>query len=110
MLNHLKSLLNLETLVILALAAIALALPGTMDPAAVMLAVITGQGIIPSGNVATELTYVTRRAFVPKLVVQLYNASPTAASLLANSQPAYGGVSSVSVPVQGAAVRLRSVV
>jgi hypothetical protein len=103
MLNHLKSLLNLETLVILALAAIALALPGTMDPAAVMLAVITGAGIIPSGNVATELTYVTRRAFVPKLVVQLYNASPTAASLLSNSQPAYGGVSSVSVPVQGAA-------
>lgn len=64
---------------------------------------LTGQGIIPSGAVAQELTNVTRRAFVPKLVVQLYNSSPTMASLLANSQPAYGGVSSVSVPVQGAA-------
>lgn len=63
---------------------------------------LIGQGIIPSGAVATELTAVTRRAFVPKLVVQLYNSSPTMASLLANSQPAYGGVSSVSVPVQGA--------
>ena len=68
----------------------------------VALAVVTGTGIIPSGAIANELTYVTRRAFVPKLVVQLYNASPMMASLLANSQPAYGGVSSVSVPVQGA--------
>lgn len=63
---------------------------------------LLGQGIIPAaGTVATELTAVTRRAFVPKGVVQLYNASPTIASFLANAQPAYGGVSSVSVPVQG---------
>ena len=66
-----------------------------------ILSVVTGTGIIPSGAIANELTYVTRRAFVPKLVVQLYNSSPTMASLLANSQAAYGGVSSVSVPVQG---------
>lgn len=66
-------------------------------------AVVFGTGIMPqAGSIATELTYITRRAFVPKMVVQIYNNSPTMASLLGNAQPAYGGVSSVSVPVQGA--------
>ena len=63
---------------------------------------VLGSGIIPSGSIATELSYVTRRAFVPKLVVQLYNSTPLLAALLANSQSASGGVSSVTVPVQGA--------
>lgn len=68
-----------------------------------LLGVVFGTGIMPAaGAIATELTYITRRAFVPKLVVQIYNNSPTMASLLANAQNAYGGVSSVSVPVQGA--------
>ena len=62
-----------------------------------------GTGILPSGATGTELTAVTRRAFVTKLVVQLYNSSPTLAMLIGNSQPAVGGVNSVSVPVQGAA-------
>jgi hypothetical protein len=48
------------------------------------------------------LTYVTRRAFIPKMVVQLYNSTPLMAALIANSQQASGGVSSVVVPVQGA--------
>lgn len=64
---------------------------------------VLGQGIVPpAGPISTELTYITRRAFVPKMVVQIYNSSPTMASLLGNAQPAYGGISSVSVPVQGA--------
>ena len=64
---------------------------------------VFGQGIIPAaGAISNELTYITRRAFIPKMVVQIYNNSPTMASLLANAQPAYGGVSSISVPVQGA--------
>jgi hypothetical protein len=62
---------------------------------------VFGNGIIPSGNIASELTYVTRRAFIPKMVVQLYNTSPLFAALLANAQTASGGVSSVTVPVQG---------
>ena len=37
---------------------------------------VLGQGIIPSGSIANELTAVTRRAFIPKLVVQLYNSTP----------------------------------
>ena len=61
-----------------------------------------GQGVIPSGALGNELSYVTRRAFVKKLVVQLYNTSPLTAALIANSQPASGGVSSVTIPAQGA--------
>ena len=63
---------------------------------------VFGQGIVPAaGPIANELTYVTRRAFIPKMVVQLYQSSPVIAALLANSQTASGGVSSISVPVQG---------
>ena len=63
-----------------------------------------GQGVIPAGGVNSlgqELQYVVRRAFVKKLVVQLYNTSPLTAALIANSQPATGGVSSVTIPAQG---------
>ena len=62
-----------------------------------------GGGIIPATGSSqyTELTYVTRRAFIPKLVVQLYNSTPLMAALIANSQQASGGVSQVTVPVQG---------
>lgn len=61
-----------------------------------------GTGIIPSGAIAAELTAVTRRAFIPKMIVQIYNTSPLLAAFLANAQMATGGVSSVSCPVQGA--------
>jgi hypothetical protein len=63
-----------------------------------------GGGILPASGTSqyTELTYVTRRAFIPKLVVQLYNSTPLMAALIANSQSASGGVSQVTVPVQGA--------
>jgi len=62
---------------------------------------VLGTGIIPSGSIGNELTYVTRRAFVPKLTVQIYNSSPLAAALISNAQMASGGISSVTVPVQG---------
>ena len=62
-----------------------------------------GGGIVPATGSSqyTELTYVTRRAFIPKLVVQIYNSTPLMAALIANSQMASGGVSSITVPVQG---------
>ena len=66
---------------------------------------VLGTGIMPTGGVGSlgaELQYVTRRAFVKKLVVQIYNTSPLAAALIGNSQPASGGVSSVTIPAQGA--------
>ena len=65
---------------------------------------VLGTGIMPQGGVGSlgqELQYVTRRAFVKKLVVQIYNTSPLAAALIGNSQPASGGVSSVTIPAQG---------
>jgi len=63
---------------------------------------VLGQGIVPSASpLGTELQYVTRRAFVKKLVVQIYNTSPLTAALIANAQPASGGVSSVTIPAQG---------
>lgn len=64
---------------------------------------VFGQGIVPSGNVGVELSYVTRRAYIPKMIVQIYNTSPAFAALLANAQTASGGVSSVTVPLQGQA-------
>lgn len=67
----------------------------------IVFAVLIGTGIMPSGAAGTELTAVTRRAFVPKNIVQIYKSSATLAAALANAQTASGGVSSVTVPVQG---------
>src|SRR6516164_4343160 len=64
---------------------------------------VLGTGIIPSGAIGNELNALTRRAFIPKLVVQLYKASPTLSAMIANAQMASGGVSSVTVPLQGSA-------
>jgi hypothetical protein len=62
---------------------------------------LTGVGIVPSGSAAAELTAITRRAFLPTLTVQIYNASPFLAALMANAQVASGGISPITVPVQG---------
>ena len=63
-----------------------------------------GTGILPSGATGNELIAVTRRAFIPKLVVQLYKATPTLSALLAAADPISGGVSPVTQPVQGASM------
>ena len=57
---------------------------------------------MPSGAVGSELSALTRRAFVPRLVVQIYKATPLLSLLLRNAQRARGGVSQVTIPVQGA--------
>lgn len=56
---------------------------------------------VPYGN---ELAAVTRRGFLPYFFVQIYNSSPVLAAMLANAKPCAGGVSSISVPVQGNAM------
>lgn len=61
---------------------------------------ITGAGIVPSGAIGTELTYVTRRAFMPFLTVQIYSATPALSLLLRNAQRAKGGMSQITAPVQ----------
>ena len=65
---------------------------------------LLGSGIVPSGAVGNELTAVTRRSFIPRLIVQFGNATPTLSAALSNAQMCSGGVSSVTVPVQGAAI------
>lgn len=63
---------------------------------------VAGAGIVPaSGPVFNELQSVVRRAFVPSLFVQLYKANPALSFLLRNAQKAQGGVSQITVPIQG---------
>lgn len=62
---------------------------------------VFNNGIVPGGSIGAELAAITRRAFIPSLVVQIYKAHPVLSLLLGNSQRAAGGISSVTVPVQG---------
>ena len=62
-------------------------------------------GILPAaGAQFNELNAITRRAFIPSLVVQQYQATPLLSALLAQANTASGGVSSVTVPVQGSSL------
>lgn len=60
-----------------------------------------GVGIVPSGAIGNELVATTRRAFIPRMVVQIYKATPLLSLLMRNAQRARGGVSQITVPVQG---------
>ena len=63
---------------------------------------IAGQGAVPpAGGIYNELTAVTRRAFVPRLFVNLYYATPTLFYLLGNAQKSAGGLTQITIPVQG---------
>lgn len=62
---------------------------------------IPGQGVVPTGSLYSELTSVTRRAFVPRLFVQIYFATPTLFYLIGAALKAQGGLSQITVPVQG---------
>lgn len=63
---------------------------------------LSGGGAVPGpGPVFNELNAVTRRAFIPNLVVQIYFASPTLFYMLGNSQKSAGGLNQITVPVQG---------
>jgi len=61
-----------------------------------------GSGIMPPwGNVAAELESVTRRGFIPKVVMQIYLSTPLLQRMLDRANSATGGVSPITVPVQG---------
>lgn len=63
---------------------------------------LPGIGVAPSaGSLYNELAAVTRRAFVPRLFVQIYFASPTLYYLTGNAQRAAGGLNQVTIPLQG---------
>jgi hypothetical protein len=62
---------------------------------------LSGIGAAPTGGLYNELTAVTRRAFVPKLFVQIYFASPTLFYLMGNAQRSAGGLNQITIPMQG---------
>ena len=62
-----------------------------------------GTGIVPaSGAIASELSSVVRRAFMPRVYVQLWKSAPLMAALLSSAQVATGGLSPITAPLQGA--------
>jgi len=62
---------------------------------------LPGIGVAPSGSLFNELASVNRRAFVPKLIVQIYFASPTLFYLHGSHQKAAGGLNQITIPMQG---------
>src|SRR5580693_2379639 len=63
---------------------------------------LPGIGVAPpAGSLYTELTAATRRAFVPRLFVQIYFASPSLFYLWGNAQKAAGGLNQITIPMQG---------
>lgn len=65
---------------------------------------VFNNGIVPAGGPGSsgaELSALTRRAFIPKLVVQIYKSTPMLSLLFRNAQRAKGGLSQMTVPVQG---------
>ena len=58
-------------------------------------------GIQPGGAAGTEAAAVVRRSFVPVLMVQTRNATPTLAAFWGNAKPATGGIDAINVPMQG---------
>jgi hypothetical protein len=62
---------------------------------------LTGSGITPSGALGAQLAALTRRAFIPSVYVQIYQSHPLLSLFMSNSKAARGGVSQITVPVQG---------
>jgi hypothetical protein len=67
------------------------------------MAVLGGSGVVPGGTTATfnELNALTRRAFIPRVTVQIYFSTPTLMLLMGNAQRSAGGLNQITGPVQG---------
>lgn len=59
-------------------------------------------GVTPGGAAGAQLQAITRRAIVPTVFCQIYQSHPLLSLLFSNSQRAKGGISGVTIPVQGA--------
>ena len=63
---------------------------------------LPGLGAAPqAGSLYNELAAATRRAFVPRLFVQIYFGSPSLFYLTGNAQRAAGGLNQITIPMQG---------
>ena len=66
---------------------------------------LPGLGVVPSsGGLYNELTATTRRAYIPRLFVQMYYATPAFFHMMGNAQKSAGGLSQITVPIQGASM------
>lgn len=63
---------------------------------------VTNSGIVPGGALGAQLAAITRRAFLPSVYVQIYQSHPALSLFMANAKAARGGISQVTVPIQGA--------
>lgn len=62
---------------------------------------IPNSGAFPGGSIYNEITALARRAFMPRVTVQVYNSSPTTMMLLGNAQKSAGGAAPITTPIQG---------
>lgn len=58
-------------------------------------------GITPSGALGNQLAAITRRAVIPSVFTQIYQTHPLLSLFYSNAQRAKGGISQVTIPVQG---------
>jgi hypothetical protein len=67
------------------------------------MAVLGGTGVVPAAtsSVFTELNALTRRAFIPRVTVQIYFSTPTLMLLMGSAQRSAGGLDQITGPVQG---------
>lgn len=65
--------------------------------------ILGGTGVVPGSSTAAfnELNSLTRRAFVPRVTVQLYFSTPTNMLLMGAAQRSAGGLNQITFPVQG---------
>ena len=62
---------------------------------------ITNSGLVPVVALGAQLAAVNRRACIPSVYVQIYQSHPALSLFMANAKAARGGVSQVTIPVQG---------
>lgn len=63
---------------------------------------LTGSGIVPGGVLGSQLAALTRRAVIPSVYTQIYQSHVALSMFMANAKPARGGISSITIPIQGA--------
>ena len=63
---------------------------------------VLGSGITPSGAIGAQLAALTRRAVIPSIYVQIYQSHPLLSVFMSNAKAAKGGISQITVPIQGA--------
>ena len=62
---------------------------------------VLGSGIVPGGALGAQLAAITRRAFIEAVYVQIYQSHPLLSLFMSNAKAARGGISQVTIPIQG---------